>query len=82
MQTQSIHLQEIGQFTAKPASDFKVGDVTVWNGGSTAEVVSVEVKGRSVFMVLKTAEKTWPIRRFLATRLIACTGIGGKTRYL
>jgi hypothetical protein len=81
--TQSIHLQGIGQFTAKPAGELRVGDTAVWNYGSTAEVVSVETKGKSVYVVLRTADgKEWPERRFLGSRLIACTGLGGKVRHL
>jgi hypothetical protein len=78
--TQSIHLQGIGQFTAKPAGDLQMGDVTVWNYGSTAEVVSLSRKGKSVYVTLKTQDgKEWPERRFLGSRLIACTGLGGRT---
>lgn len=77
---QSIHLQGLGQFTAKAAGELKVGDTTVWNHGSTAEVVSVRTKGKSVFVRLRTTDgKEWLERRFLASRLVACTGLGGKT---
>ncbi len=81
---QSIHLQAIGQFAAKPASELKVGDKTVWNFGSTAIVASVRSHGKSVYAVLRTEDgKVWPERRFLGTRLIACTGLGyGKTFHL
>lgn len=76
----SIHLQGVGQFTAKAAGELKVGDTTVWNFGSTAEVMSVRTKGKSVFVQLRTTDgKEWPERRFLAARLVACTGLGGKT---
>jgi hypothetical protein len=74
----SIHLQEIGQFTAKPAGDLKVGDTTVWNFGSTAKVVSVRASGKSVYVVLDDGKATYPERRFSASRLVACTGLGGK----
>ena len=78
--TQSIHLQGIGQFTAKPASELTIGDTTVWNHGSTAAVASVRQQGKSVFVVLRTEDgKEWPERRFLGSRLVACTGLGGKT---
>lgn len=81
--TQSIHLQGIGQFTAKPANELQVGDTTVWNYGSTAEVSNVSLKGKSVYVTLKTQDgKEWPERRFLGSRLVACTGLGGKTKYL
>ena len=77
--TQSIHLQGIGQFTAKPAGDLKEGDTTVWNYGGTAKVVSVRPQGKSVFVVLNDGKAEYPERRFLASRLVACTGLGGKT---
>lgn len=77
---QSIHLQGIGQFTAKPARDLREGDTTVWNGGSTAKVVTVRTAGKSVYVVLRTEDgKEWPERRFLGSRLVACTGLGGRT---
>lgn len=80
--TQSIHLQGIGQFTAKPASDLKIGDTTVWNYGHTAEVISVRAQGKSIYVALRTEDgKDWPERRFLSSRLVACTGLGGKTFY-
>lgn len=71
--TQSIHLQEIGQFTAKPAGELKAGDTTVWNFGSTAKVVSIRAHGKSVYVVLNDGKAEYPERRFLASRLIACT---------
>lgn len=79
----SIHLQGVGEFTAKPAGDLQAGDTTVWNYGSTAKVISVQRKSKSVCVVLKDDKGTeWPQRRFLATRLVACTGLGGKTEHL
>ncbi len=83
MTTQAIHLQGIGLFTAKPAGELKVGDNTVWNYGSTALVNTITAKGKSVLVTLKTEDgKVWPERRFLASRLVACTGLGGKTKQL
>lgn len=80
--TQSIHLQGIGQFTAKPAGDLKKGDTTVWNSGSTAKVVSVRSQGKSIYVVLNDGKTEYPERRFLASRLVACAGLGGKTIHL
>ena len=77
--TQSIHLQGIGQFTAKPAGELMPGDTTVWNYGSTARVKSVRYAGKCIYVVLEDETlKTWPERRLLASRLVACTGLGGK----
>lgn len=79
----SIHLQGIGQFTAKPASDLAVGDTTVWNHGGTAEVAFIRTQGKSVYIILRTKDGVeWPERRFLNSRLVACTGLGGKVFHL
>jgi hypothetical protein len=81
--TQSIHLQGIGQFTAKPAADLQVGDTMVWNYGSTSKVLTLRTKGKSIFVTEQDdSGKVWPERRFLNSRLVACTGIGGKTFHL
>jgi len=78
----TIHLQGIGQFPAKPAKELKTGDTTVWNNGSQAEIVSVRDSGKSVYVVLRTKDgKEWPERRFLKTRLVACTRISGHYYY-
>lgn len=73
---QTIHLQAVGEFSAKPAADLKPGDTTVWNYGSIAKVVSVRPKGKSVYVVLKDDKHEYPESRFLASRLVACTGLG------
>jgi hypothetical protein len=52
--TDTIHLQGIGQFPAKPASDFQIGDFAVWNQGYTSQVINVEPKGKKFL--------TWRIR--------------------
>lgn len=81
--TDAIHLQGIGLFTAKPASELQIGDKTVWNYGSTAIVNSLTRRGKSVYVTLKTEDgKVWPQRRFLSSRLVACVGLGGKTKHL
>ena len=68
-----IHLQGIGLFAAKPASEVKPGDVLVWNYGSTSTVLTVRTAGKSVYIAQKTDDgKEWPERRFLGSRLIAC----------
>lgn len=38
----TIHLQQIGKTKATEAKNLKVGDVTVWNGGATEKITSVE----------------------------------------
>jgi hypothetical protein len=79
----AIHLQGIGRFAAKPAADLKPGDRVVWNYGSCSDVVTVKAKGKSIYVTMRTDDgKVWPERRFLASRLIACTGLGGKVKQL
>lgn len=72
----SIHLQGIGQHTAKPAGELAVGDVTVWNYGYASRVVSVE-RVSKMFVVAglvstdkRSDGKVWP-RRMKIDRLVA-----------
>ena len=69
--TQVIHLQGIGKFQAKPANEIKTGDVLVWNYGSTSTVLSVEIKGKSVYTTQQSDRSGTFERRFLGTRLVA-----------
>lgn len=66
-------------FTARPASELQIGDMTVWNYGSTAEVMSIRTAGKSVYVTLRAAGKVHPERRFMSSSLvpIACPGLGG-----
>ena len=69
--TGSIHLQSIGRHKAKPADKLIVGDHTVWNWGSTGEVVSLERRGNSIHTILKFDDgKEYP-RRFKPGRMVA-----------
>ncbi len=78
-----IHLQGVGLFAAKPASELQVGDIMVWNYGSKSVVQTIRTQGRSVYITQKTEDgKIWPERRFLGSRLVACTGLINKMRYL
>jgi hypothetical protein len=71
----TVQLQEVGKFTAKPASELKVGDVMVWNYGSTSTVLTIRHQGKSVYLTQRDESgKEYPERRFLGTRLIACVG--------
>lgn len=38
---EKLHLQGIGKVDAVKAKDLRVGDVTVWNYGSLAKVISI-----------------------------------------
>ena len=56
---------------AKPAIEFKVGDLTVWNFGGTAEMVGVAKEtAKMITLILKDDESGTYERRFLKTRLI------------
>lgn len=54
MNTQSIHLQAIGQHPAKPASQLQVGERRVYNYGQSAEIVALERKGKSVYITTRS----------------------------
>ena len=67
-----IWLQEVGLFRAKPAGELQVGDIMVWNYGSTSTVLTIRHKGKSVFVTERDHEgREYPERRFLASRLVA-----------
>lgn len=38
----AIWLQGMGYFQAKPAREFRVGDVAVWNYGGTSRIVKID----------------------------------------
>lgn len=70
----TVHLQGIGKFQAKPAVELMVGDVTVWNYGAKEVVTVVEKRGKSVYVTLKytsMGKEVEGIRRFSQTRLVA-----------
>jgi DNA repair protein RadC len=71
--TQAVQLQGIGLHNAKPASELAVGDVTVWNYGSTAEVISVTEASPVFLLVNLRDEKSGQVspRRLKKTRLVA-----------
>jgi hypothetical protein len=67
-----VQLQGIGRVAAKPARDFQVGDLAVWNYGYTSEVVSVSPKGRTQLLWgVKTSDGNVLDRVVKADRLIA-----------
>lgn len=70
----SVQLQGIGRVHGKPASELKVGDVTVWNYGYLETIQTLEVRGKSVYVTL-LCNKTKKIgsRRFLQSRIVAVT---------
>ena len=66
----TIKLQGIGSVTAKPAQDLKVGDITVWNFGSHAKVLSI-VKETAKFITFQIEESTGVYtRRLRKARLV------------
>jgi hypothetical protein len=74
-----IHLQGLGPCSAKPASEFKVGDVTRWNYGFARDIdgyTVVEVEQASAkFVALHLRHNgsgtVYPPRRLKADRLVA-----------
>jgi len=66
----TIKLQGIGSTTAKMAQDLKVGDITVWNFGSTAKVLAI-AKETAKFITFKIEESSGVYtRRLKKDRLV------------
>ena len=69
----SIHLQGIGRFQAKKASEFKVGDKLVWNGGFTSKITKIKKKTPSqIVFEVKSDGKLYD-KRINKDRLVAYT---------
>lgn len=72
---QQIRLQSVGWRNAIPADELEVGDVILYNFGSTGIVTSIEKRGSSVYYTccqkgLSGIEQEYQIRN-LKTRLLA-----------
>ena len=71
-----VRLQNVGWCPSIPASELKVGDVTVWNNGIPQEVLGVELRGKSVYVTYeinyygKLSKPEMVIRRYNATKAI------------
>lgn len=65
----TIHLQGIGEHFAIPAKDLKAGMTRVYNYGSTSKVISVEIKGKSVYETVEDNGKLYTSRRGMNTLL-------------
>jgi len=66
----TIKLQGIGSTTAKMAKELKIGDITVWNFGSTAKVLAI-VSETAKFITFKIEESTGVYtRRLKKNRLV------------
>lgn len=72
----TIHLQQIGKTKAIEAKKLKVGDVTVWNGGATEVITSIEFtkSKKSVLVGIEyinyLGQLVKSVRRFGADRLV------------
>ena len=72
----TIHLQQIGKTKATEAKNLKVGDVTVWNGGATETITSIEFTKtkKSVLVGIEYinyfGQLVKSVRRFGAERLV------------
>ena len=69
---ETIHLQYVGQWQAKAAKDFLIGDFAVWNNGHTSEIISITPKGRTqlAWQIRTKDGKLWD-RVVKADRLVA-----------
>lgn len=66
----TISLQSIGTVSAKPAQDFKVGEVILWNFGSKAKILAV-VSQTAKFITFQIEESTGVYsRRLKKDRLV------------
>ena len=68
----TIHLQSYGLAPAKPAIDFKVGDVMLWNFGYTSVVTEITNETEKMITYKLTSPSGYVgERKFLKTRLVA-----------
>lgn len=67
-----IHLQGIGNHQAIKAEDLRVGDITVWNYGSTEEIVNISKSksGKSVKATIKAESGNLYSRIMRSERLV------------
>ena len=67
----TLHLQAIGQTPAIEAGSLKVGDTTVWNFGSTAEVIEISAETKCFITVeLKSQNGHIGSRKLKKNRLV------------
>ena len=67
----TISLQGIGNHAAKPASEICVGDVLVWNFGSTSEVAAVRDVSEKFIEIDEVCRGKTYTRRLMKTRMVA-----------
>lgn len=72
----SIHLQGIGRYPAIPAGDMKVGDIIVYNYGSTSVVrAKKQVSPKTISVAVESQGSTdkgqMYIRQYRVDRLVA-----------
>ena len=63
----TVHLQGIGKTSAKAASGLNIGDVIVWNYGSTSKVLDIKSTAKTVFVELSGGFS----KKFSASRMVA-----------
>jgi hypothetical protein len=69
---QTVQLQSIGLVNAKPASEFQVGELTLWNFGYVSEVIAIAPKGKTMLTwTLRSEAGTVGTRNVKASRLVA-----------
>ena len=69
----SIHLQSVGECSAKPASEFTPGEKMMWNFGYTSTVVAVEDTSRCFLTFILKGDESGLLssRRMKKSRLVA-----------
>jgi len=78
VKTMTIHLQGVGRQNAIFAGNIMVGDILVWNYGTTSEVLSIEDPGKAYIIIteryeswIKKGELLTSERKMKKDRLVA-----------
>ena len=77
-----IHLQSVGEVDARKVSNLKVGDIIMYNFGSTARVTNIETSksGKSFTVTTKSSESGYVGNRtYRADRLVGIAEVEAKT---
>jgi len=73
-------IQGVGYVKGKPAGEIQIGDITVWNCGETAEILSKESETKKTITFSLLGSDGWDgkkvyQRTFLKTRIVAIGNI-------
>lgn len=67
----TIQLQSYGRAPAVPASDLRVGNILLWNFGSTSELVRIEPLSQHYINIVERTERGEFTRKVKKSRLVA-----------